>query len=108
METVTMDSIIAAMEKLDLPKREARPFGMIGQFAGVPVIENPMLEPVQKVKISDSFEWVTDECRAHINSNLLKLFGKEEPFVMVMRDASTWGTSIMAGRSTINYLATLA
>lgn len=48
---------------------------------GVQLIVSPLCKSVQRVKISDSFDWITEEARAEINQSLLEMFGSDEETV---------------------------
>lgn len=55
----------------------------LGNFMGFRVVVDHNIKPLPKLKISDDFEWVTDEFRRETNAMYLERFGEYEPSYLV-------------------------
>lgn len=83
---LTLEKLLAVMDSYPRPPPD--PFAMSlfsrpGTFAGMDVIEMP--PPPAKVRISDSFPWVSDKFRAEMNAWLVDQFGyhpAQQPMIL--------------------------
>lgn len=53
------------------------------QFAGLKVVVSPLLGPLPKIRLPDSFEWCTDAFRVKHNKWLLDRFGMAEDTALI-------------------------
>lgn len=56
---------------------------MIAAMHGLKVVVSSVCSTRQRVKISDSFQWITDDVRARINGELMAMFGADDDCFVV-------------------------
>ncbi len=57
------------------------------EYHGMRVVESPAIQRLAKIRLSDDFEWISPEARAHFNGLWLERFGTYEPSYIVDNSA---------------------